>query len=333
MAEFCPGSVIFFALDRAGPVMSAHLAEGGKAAYVRENEIILAEGSAETVLMKVAEIPATHGGLIPFQVSNSLAAASACWGAGVPLDSIRLGLRTFQSDEKMTPGRFNMFNVGRARVIVDYGHNPHALRAVQAAVEQMKPRRAIGGVAAPGDRRDADIQELATVAAHTFDLIIVHEDYDLRGRERGEVAQLISETIARARPSLPLTTILNEAEAVQQALDMAQAGDLVVLFVDKVDETIEQVKNASLAIKMEESDSFYVPVSGATAVAQRTRLDARTQAAPGDGLEAATGNGHSADGAPITGGNGSRTNRKRAQRAPERITLPEASDGEVESSR
>ena len=59
-------------------------------------------------------------------------------GAGVPLDSIRLGLRTFQTDEKMTPGRFNVFNVGRARVVIDYGHNPHALRAIQAAVEQMR---------------------------------------------------------------------------------------------------------------------------------------------------------------------------------------------------
>ena len=33
----------------------------------------------------------------------------------------------------------------------------------------MAPRRAIGVIAAPGDRRDADIQELAAIAADTFD--------------------------------------------------------------------------------------------------------------------------------------------------------------------
>src|SRR5437660_12428309 len=111
----------------------------------------------------------------------------------------------------MTPGRFNIFNVGMSgagvRVIVDYGHNPHALRAMQVAISQMRPRRAIGVVAAPGDRRDADIQELATVAANTFDWIIVREDDDMRGREPGEVAHLIDGTLARVRPSLPLTII------------------------------------------------------------------------------------------------------------------------------
>src|SRR5438874_11515691 len=99
--------------------------------------------------------------------------------------------------------------------------NPHALRAIQYAIAQMRPRRTIGVVAAPGDRRDADIQELAVVAAHTFDWVIVREDDDLRGREPGEVAHLIADTIARAKPSLPLTIIPDEAESVDQALEMA----------------------------------------------------------------------------------------------------------------
>ena len=260
MQEDCPGQVIFFGLDSSGTVMSSHLASGGMAAYLCNGELVLAKGSEETVLMRAADIPATYGGTIVFQVQNALAGAAACWGAGVPLDSIRLGLRTFQTDEKMTPGRFNVFNVGQARVVIDYGHNPHALRAIQAAVAQMRPRRAIGIVAAPGDRRDADIQELAAVAANTFDWIIVREDDDVRGRERGEVAHLIADTIARTRPSLPLTIVLDEAEAVRQALEMARAGDLLVIFVDRVDETIEQVKSASKELAEEESGSFWVPM-------------------------------------------------------------------------
>ncbi|HYP41622.1 MAG TPA: cyanophycin synthetase, partial [Chloroflexia bacterium] len=191
MAQDCPGSVVFFSMDAATPALTLHLAAGGKAAYHNNGALILAEGSKETFLMKATDIPASFGGLIPFQIQNALAAATACWVAGVPLESIRLGLRTFQADDKSAPGRFNMFNVGRARVIIDYGHNPHALKAVQAAIGQMKPRRSIGVVAAPGDRRDADIQELAVVAANTFDWIIVREDGDLRGRERGEIAHLI----------------------------------------------------------------------------------------------------------------------------------------------
>lgn len=190
MAPHCPGEVIFFSMNPTGPVMSTHLASNSKGVFLRDGQIIFAEGANETVLMRAADVPATYGGLVPFQAQNALAAAAACWGAGVPLDSIRLGLRTFQTDENMTPGRFNIFNVGRVRVIIDYGHNPHALRAIQAAILHMQPRRTIGVVAAPGDRRDADIQELAVVAAHTFDWVIVREDDDLRGREPGEVSTL-----------------------------------------------------------------------------------------------------------------------------------------------
>jgi len=274
MAQDCPGSIIFFSMDCTAHPMTIHLANGGKAAYLDNGNLVLAEGSTETILMKASDIPATYSGLIPFQVQNSLAAAAACWGAGVPIESIRLGLRTFQTDEKTAPGRFNVFNVGKASVIVDYGHNPHALKAVQAAVKQMRPRRTIGVVASPGDRRDADIQELAVVAAHTFDWVIVREDDDLRGRERGEVAHLIAETIARTKPSLPVSIIEDEEESVNQALEMARAGDLVVVFVDRVDETIEQIKRASRAVAQEQSDAFWCPIPDNSPEALRARVEA-----------------------------------------------------------
>jgi cyanophycin synthetase len=260
MAEECPGQVIYFGMDRSSRPLALHLASGGRAAFYRDGDLVLAQGKTETVLAKAADIPATYNGLIPFQVQNALAAAAACWGAGVPLDSIALGLSTFQTDEKSAPGRFNLFPLGQANVIVDYGHNPHALKAIQSALQQMKPRRKIGVVAAPGDRRDADIQELAVVAANTFDWIIVREDNDLRGRERGEIADLISETIRRTKPSLPLSVVLDETESVNQALQMARSGDTVVLFIDSVDAVIEQVKRAGQTVTIEQSDAFWCPV-------------------------------------------------------------------------
>jgi cyanophycin synthetase len=260
MAEECTGEVIFFGMDSSARPLALHLASGGKAAFFRNGELVLAEGSQETVLVQAADIPATYNGQIPFQVQNALAAAAACWGAGVPLDMISLGLRTFQTDENSAPGRFNLFPYGQATVIVDYGHNPHAMRAIQSAMSAMKPRRKIAVVAAPGDRRDADIQELAVVAANTFDWIVVREDNDLRGRERGEVSDLITETIRRTKPSLPVSVVLDEEESVRQALSMARAGDTVVLFIDSVDAVIQQVKEAGKSAYMDESEAFWCPV-------------------------------------------------------------------------
>lgn len=304
MAEYCPGKIIYFGMDCASPAMSAHLAEGGKAVYYSDGVIVLAEGSEEHLLMRATEIPATYGGLIPFQIQNSLSAAAACWGAGVPVQSIRLGLRTFQTDEKNAPGRFNMFNLGKARVIIDYGHNPHALRAVQGAIAQMRPRRTIGVVASPGDRRDADIQELALVAANTFDWVIVREDDDLRGRERGEVARLIADTIQRARPSLPVSIIEDETEACTQALEMARSGDLVVLFIDHVDEAIELVKRIGKSLTAEQNDSFFCELPDASDAGQRARIEAVVDAAA---QLQGSGRWSSSDGGSNGSGNGSQS--------------------------
>lgn len=325
MAQDCPGKVIFFGRDCSGAVMSAHLASGSRAAYLRNDELVFAEGATETVLMKAGEIPATFNGQVPFQVSNALAAAAACWGAGVPFDSIRLGLRTFQTDEKMTPGRFNVFDVDGARVIVDYGHNPHALRAMQEAIRQMHPSRTIGVVAAPGDRRDADIQELATVAAHTFGTIIVREDDDLRGREPGEVANLIAAAVKRANPSLPLTIVLDEAEAVTEALSMTRPGDVVAIFVDRVDETVAQVKAASRAVQMEKSDSLWCPLPDSPPVAARAVV---ANVAAQNGPRAAE---HEMAGVRVAGSNDTRSgNQRRGNGAKEAPFLPEMQDGEAE---
>ncbi|HEY0070888.1 MAG TPA: cyanophycin synthetase [Chloroflexia bacterium] len=305
MAESCPGKIIFFALDPAAPALGHHLANGGKAVYTSNDVIVLAEGSEEHLLMRTSDIPATYGGLIPFQVQNVLAAAAACWGAGVSLDSIKLGLRTFQTDEKSAPGRFNLFNIGKARVIIDYGHNPHALRAVQGAVRQMKPRKAIGVVASPGDRRDADIQELAVVAANTFDYIILREDEDLRGRERGEVAQLMEDAIRRARPNLPLTITLDEREASIQALEMARDGDLVVLFIDHVDEAIALVKSVGKVLSDEHQSSFVREVPRRANTEEYARIQAIADAAAQESASSPwTGNGSDGNGAGQGGRDG-----------------------------
>ena len=71
-----------------------------------------------------------------------------------------------------------------------------------------------------------------------------------------------------------MTIIEDEAESVEQALEMARAGDLVVVFVDRVDETIEQIKRASKAVEIEQSDAFWCPVPEPSTANQRTRAEA-----------------------------------------------------------
>jgi cyanophycin synthetase len=91
-------------------------------------------------------------------------------------------------------------------------------------------------VATAGDRRDEDMRELGAVAADHFDILVVREDTRLRGRAAGETARLVEEgaraaMAAGARCHL-VEQVLDELEASRHALDVAAAGDLVVLCAD-----------------------------------------------------------------------------------------------------
>jgi cyanophycin synthetase len=100
-----------------------------------------------------------------------------------------------------------------------------------------RPQR-IGVVATAGDRRDQDMIDLGYQAAKHFDWIIVREDDHLRGRAAGETAALITKGAKKAQSDgvgrvKEIETVLSEIESTRAALVRANAGDLVVLCVDR----------------------------------------------------------------------------------------------------
>jgi cyanophycin synthetase len=103
--------------------------------------------------------------------------------------------------------------------------------------------RRIGVIAAPGDRRDEDIAGLATAAAPAFDLVLVREDDNRRGRPAGEVGELLRHgLVAAGFPADCIAPeIYPEEEAVAKALDIARAGDLLVIFGDNLGRVWDQI--------------------------------------------------------------------------------------------
>jgi cyanophycin synthetase len=72
-----------------------------------------------------------------------------------------------------------------------------------------------------------------------FDRAIVKEDDDRRGREPGEVAALIRQGWEQEKAGDRLQEILDEATAIETALEKAEPGDLVVIFPADVQRTIQ----------------------------------------------------------------------------------------------
>jgi len=97
-------------------------------------------------------------------------------------------------------------------------------------------------LSAPGDRRDEDIREIARLAAGHFDHFICRCDDNRRGRGEDEVAvmlknRLLEEGIAADR----IDVVPDEQEANTRALEMADAGDLLLMLGDNVKRTWKQI--------------------------------------------------------------------------------------------
>ena len=261
------GRVVWFSMAEPGSetieLIDDYCRRGGRAVVLERGElgerIVIRHGRRTMPLAWTHLLPATFGGKARFNVANAMAAAGAAFAAGAPLHDIRQGLRTFTTSYYLSPGRLNELDVNGVTVFIDYCHNAHGMRALGDFVDRLaedrdagpgvERHRCIGVVATAGDRRDDDMRELGSVAAQHFDAIIVREDAALRGRERGETSDRVSEGVhtamaegARCRSA---EIVLEELDSVRHALTLANPGDILVICVDKHGEVLDELEQRS----------------------------------------------------------------------------------------
>jgi cyanophycin synthetase len=241
MAEHCPGDVVMFARDEHEPALDAHRRKGLSAVFVRAGEIVLLHGAREETLLKIDEIPFLHHG-VPFQIENALAAAAAMWRYGLSLDFVRAGLRTFGGDAEECPARFNVMEVGPSTVIVDYAHNPSAVSALIAGIEVFPhPRRTI--VTSGSNRRDADLLDMGQMMGDAFDRVVLYADYGHSGRADGELNAVLKKGLAGGTRVRESHDAPDERQAIAAALQALQPGELLVLGVEAIEESLAFIRN------------------------------------------------------------------------------------------
>ncbi len=241
MARNVRGEVAYFALDPHLPLVREHVRRGGIAAVYENGYLSVLKQTWTIRIEQAVNIPLTMGGKVEFMIQNCLASILAAYVQGVRVEDIKQALRTFVASADQTPGRMNLFDLGRFHVLVDYAHNPAGYRAISPFIKTWSGEK-IGVIGAPGDRRNSDIEELGELAVEMFDRVIIKEDEDLRGRKSQETANLICRGITRMSPNFPYQIILDEGEAIKKALAIAPDRALVVIFPEKVDKTIELIK-------------------------------------------------------------------------------------------
>lgn len=241
MADNVKAQVAYFSMQPENPLIRAHTQKGGLAAVYENGYLSILKGDWTLRIEQAVNVPLTLAGRAPFMIANALAASLAAFAQGVSIEAIRAALITFEASTQQTPGRMNLINLGKFHALVDYAHNPHSYQALAGFVQNW-PGERVGVVGGPGDRRDEDFVALGQLSAQMFDRILIKEDDDNRGRDRGAAAKLISQGIEQAKPDAQFETILDETTAIQTALDSASLNSLVVILPESVTRAIQIIE-------------------------------------------------------------------------------------------
>ncbi len=240
-------TICYVTMNPAHPLVKQHIKAGGQAFVLEQgmngHMITIYDNETHTPLVWTHLIPATIEGRALHNVQNAMFAASLAYNLGVGLEDIRHGLRTFDATFFQAPGRMNIYDEHPFRVILDYAHNPAAVSAMCELVDRFDvDGRRIIVLSAPGDRRDEDIRNIAAIAAGHFDHFICRCDDNRRGRDEREVALMIkNKLLEEGIPADAIEVVPDEQEANAHALEMAEAGDLILVLGDNITRTWKQI--------------------------------------------------------------------------------------------
>jgi cyanophycin synthetase len=248
MSAYTDAKVIcYVTMNPAHALVREHIRAGGRAcaleAGINGHMITLYDKGSHIPLMWTHLIPATMEGRALHNVQNAMVAAAMAFSLGIKLDPIRNGLRTFDTTFFQAPGRMNQFNEHPFKVLMDYGHNAHAVGVMAELAQRLDVvGRRIVVLAGPGDRRDEDLRAIADAVAGKFDHYICRRDDGLRGRDGDEVPRIIADALlAGGVAEAAISVIPDEQQAIDAALRMGESGDLILVFADALTRSWKQI--------------------------------------------------------------------------------------------
>ena len=158
-----------------------------------------------------------------FNVYNALAAASACYAAGISLKDIQLGLEAIRG----VSGRFELLDTNTDySVIIDYAHTPDGLKNILTTARDLTDGRLLTLFGCGGNRDHAKRPLMGEVCGEYSDFCIVTSD-NPRNEEPMDIINDILPGVIKT--DCPYEVIVDRREAIKYALDNAKAGDLIIL--------------------------------------------------------------------------------------------------------
>ena len=230
--------IVYYSVLRGRDAIHQHGGGNSAGYYLNDGWIMEVQGLQQRPVASVTAIPVTMNGIARFNIGNAMAAIAAGRAIGLDTKEIAMALMGFTADQA-NPGRANLFKVRKGYVLVDYGHNTEAITAIAQMSAAADPSRITGIVGIPGDRADSIIEEAGRAAAHGFHRLIIREDLDLRGRQKGEVPRMLHDAIRKASPGRECYVVPDTCQALDRALLDMMEDELIVVFYDTLEPLLE----------------------------------------------------------------------------------------------
>jgi len=242
MAQYCREKIVYFSLRPSNPVIQTHIDNDRTALVYDRGYISIITGESATPVARAVDMPITLEGRAIFNIQNALAAAAVGHAMGLKIEEIRHGLISFFPSPSQTPGRTNFFSIKDFEVMLDYAHNPPAYKNIIDLISRLGHKRCLFVFDVVGDRRDEDLREMCRLIASGCQHAIVYEDKQLRGRQPGELINIVEKAfIEIGFDAGALEKIADEDQAIERALSIAQKDDLVCIMSGRVAQVIEHL--------------------------------------------------------------------------------------------
>ncbi len=158
-------------------------------------------------------------------VANAVAALASLDLLGFDPRSLKLALENFSG----VPGRMERIEGNGYQIFVDYAHTPDAFQNVLTGVRQLRPKRVLTLFGCGGDRDPYKRPEMARIAYHYSDVVILTSD-NPRTEDPAEILRQIRQGLPSANPLPPkVREIVDRREAMGEILSQAEPGDVVLI--------------------------------------------------------------------------------------------------------
>jgi cyanophycin synthetase len=186
-------------------------------------------------VIAVDAIPATFRGIARHNVSNAMHAIAAARAASIGVDAITSALSVFEMSFESLPGRLNLHDNGRFRILMDYAHNADGIRQLVRFTDQFsrKGHKILSFGVSPDAVASAVFEAAAAAAGHFDQYVCVGKpDVGASGLTHAEI--LKQGLMANDVPADRIATFTNSDDSFDCAVGLCGAGDLLVIVSSRV---------------------------------------------------------------------------------------------------